>query len=166
MSLFRENNILYNVETPTLEGPSFLPFDSLKIPALRLADQHNLDLTGKQMRKLKKGEKLSFSMVDTLTVHRNDVKCSKLKWNHNLQVSGLIAKFWTTYFDIISVVYESVEQWKFVLYNNFISFYCPFPFSKVSWQKIAPERQKNNGLYSNIHSSSRPISAREIAQLL
>ena len=79
MSLFRENNILYNVATPTLEGPSFLPFDSLKIPALQLADQHNLDLTGKQMHKLKKGENLSFSMVDTLIVHRNDVKCSKLK---------------------------------------------------------------------------------------
>lgn len=34
--------------TPTLEGPSFLPFDSLKILALQLADQHNLDLTGKK----------------------------------------------------------------------------------------------------------------------
>ena len=29
--------------------------------------------------------------------------------------------------------------------------------------KIAPKREKNNGLYSNIHGSSRPISAREIA---
>ena len=55
MSLLRENNILYNVETPTLEGPSFRPFDSLKIPALQLADQHNLDLTGKKCI-LKKGE--------------------------------------------------------------------------------------------------------------
>ena len=45
------------------------------------------------MHNLKKEEKLSFFKVDTLTVHRNDVKCSKLKWNHNLQVSGLIAKF-------------------------------------------------------------------------
>ena len=25
-------------------------------------------------------------------------------------------------FDIISMVYESVEQWQFVLYNNIISF--------------------------------------------
>ena len=32
--------------------------------------------------------------------------------------------------------------------------------------KIAPERQKNNGLYSNIPYSSQPISTREIAQLL
>lgn len=93
MSLFRENNILYNVETPTLEGPSFLPFDSSKIPALRLADQHNLDLTGKKMHKLKKGENHFPWSTLTLIVHRNYVKCSKLKWNHNLQVSGLIAKF-------------------------------------------------------------------------
>ena len=35
-----------------------------------------------------------FSMVYTLTDHKNDViKCSKPKWNHEPQVSGFTAKF-------------------------------------------------------------------------
>lgn len=156
MCLFRENDILYNVEKPTLEGPSFLPFYSLKIPVLRLADQHNLDLTGKKMH-IKKRRK-SFSMVDTLIVHRNDVKCSKPKWNHNLQVSGLIAKFWT----ILTSYLWSMRVWN----NGNLFFTISISILEGFLTKIAPERQKNNGLYSNIHCSTQPISAREIAQLL
>ena len=38
--------------------------------------------------------RLQFSIVYTLTDHRNDViKCSKLKWNHEPQASGFTAKF-------------------------------------------------------------------------
>ena len=53
-----------------------------------------------------------FSMVSTLRDHRNDViKCSKLKWNHEPQVSSFIAKFWI--FDsTISMVYKSVDHGK------------------------------------------------------
>ena len=51
-----------------------------------------------------------FSMV--YIDHRNDViKCSKLKWNHELQASGFTAKFWT-FFGVISMVYKSVDQRK------------------------------------------------------
>ena len=48
----------------------------------------------------------------TLIDHRNDViKCSKLKWNHELQASGFTAKFWT-FHGVISMVYnEQVWLW-------------------------------------------------------
>ena len=53
-----------------------------------------------------------FSMVYTLIDYRNDViKWSKLKWNHEKQVSGFTAKFGTFYV-IISMVYKSVDHGK------------------------------------------------------
>ena len=46
-----------------------------------------------------------FSMVYTLIHHRYDViKCSKLKWNHEVQTGGFTARFWTFY-GIISMGY-------------------------------------------------------------
>lgn len=140
MTLFRENNILYNVETPTLEEPSFLPFDSLKTPALRLADQHNLDLTGKKMHTNLKKEEIIFHGR-----HSNSPKkwCQMLKTKVETQPTceWLDCKVLNN-FDIISMVYESVEQWQFVLYNNIISFKCPFLFSTVSWQKLHLRERK------------------------
>ena len=70
-------------------------------------------------------------MVYTLKDHRKDViKCSKLKWNHEPQASGFIAKFWTFY-AVISMVYKSVDHWKLwsicFFYNN-IYFYLPAMF--------------------------------------
>ena len=57
-----------------------------------------------------------FSMVNTLIDHRNDViKCSKLKWNHEPQVSGFTAKFWT-FFSVNSIVHLiECRPWKIVV---------------------------------------------------
>ena len=54
-------------------------------------------------------------MVCNLIDHRHDIiKCSKLKWNHELQVSGFTAMFWTFY-GVISLVYKSIDHEKKLL---------------------------------------------------
>ena len=51
-------------------------------------------------------------LIDHNLGHRNDViKCSKLKWNHELQASGFTAKF-LTFYDVISMVFKSVDRGK------------------------------------------------------
>ena len=51
-------------------------------------------------------------MVYTVMNYRNDaIKCSKLKWNHELQASDFTAKFWTFY-GIIFMVYKSAYHEK------------------------------------------------------
>ena len=67
-------------------------------------------------------------MVCTLIDHRNDViKCSKLKWNHEPQASGFIAKFWTNY-GVISMVYKSVDHRKLSVVDLFFTMTFIFSF--------------------------------------
>ena len=55
-----------------------------------------------------------FSMFYTLIDDRNDaIKCPNLKWNHEPQVSGITAKFWTLWYHFYGL-YEC-RLWKIVV---------------------------------------------------
>ena len=67
-------------------------------------------------------------MVCTLIDHRNEViECSKLKWNHEPQASGFIAKFWTNY-GVTSMVYKSVDHRKLSVVDLFFTMTFIFSF--------------------------------------
>ena len=86
-----------------------------------------------------------FSMVYTLTDHRNDViKCSKFKCNLELQTSSFTAKFWTFY-GVISMVYTSVDHGKLW---SILSFY----------RSIFLRKTKNKATATAWHVTSFPWS--------
>ena len=82
--------------------------------------------------------KLKVNVVYESIHHSNDVeKCSKFKWNHEPQLSGFTAKFWTFY-GVISLVYKSVEcgkLWSIFFYNN-IYFWFPAKFRHFHLRRV------------------------------
>ena len=115
----------------------------------------------------------NFPWSNTLIDHRNYVKkCSKLKWNHEPQPSGFTAKFWTFY-DVISMVYKSVDHGKLWSICFFYLFFLPKTkqpalgvTSHVTCHVSHVTCHVIPMVYTLIDLSSRPISAQGFTQLL
>ena len=88
-------------------------------------------------------------------------KCTKLKWNQELRVSGFIEKFWTFWGGLITF------PWKFFFYRYIESYWHPFSLKLVGkphvWKEkqIVPSPHHFHGLYSyqpwfltNLHEKS------------
>ena len=77
-------------------------------------------------------------MVYTSIDRRNGIiKCSKHKWNQELQVRGFTAKFWTFY-GFISMVYRECRPWEIVI-NLF------FTITFISFTKNQKQNHRHCG---------------------